>query len=51
MRTICRLGLHPQGLGAQLAMRTAHSRRAGLDPSDIDYINLHGTATPSNDTA
>jgi 3-oxoacyl-[acyl-carrier-protein] synthase I len=41
---------HPQGLGAQLAMRGA-LETAGLDPSDIDYINLHGTATPSNDTA
>jgi 3-oxoacyl-[acyl-carrier-protein] synthase-1 len=24
---------------------------AGLQPQDIDYVNLHGTATPSNDLA
>lgn len=41
---------HPEGLGAQIAMRNALTM-AGLEPSDIDYINLHGTATPSNDTA
>jgi len=39
---------HPQGLGAELAMRGA-LQRAGLEPSDIDYVNLHGTATPKND--
>ncbi len=41
---------HPQGLGAVAAMRAALSA-AGLEPGEIDYINLHGTATPSNDAA
>lgn len=41
---------HPQGLGAQLAIRGA-LETAGLAPGDIDYVNLHGTATPSNDAA
>lgn len=41
---------HPQGLGARLAMEAA-LRSAGLTPDDVDYINLHGTATPANDAA
>jgi 3-oxoacyl-[acyl-carrier-protein] synthase I len=41
---------HPEGLGARLAMAAAlHS--AGLAVTDIDYLNLHGTATASNDLA
>ena len=41
---------HPEGLGARLAMQAA-LQAAALQPGDIDYVNLHGTATPSNDAA
>ena len=41
---------HPDGLGARLAMERALIA-AGLTPRDIDYINLHGTATRAGDAA
>ena len=39
---------HPEGRGARLAMQAA-LERAQLAPGDIDYINLHGTASQKND--
>ncbi len=40
---------HPQGLGAKLAMNDALAR-SGIDAGDVGYLNLHGTATPANDS-
>jgi 3-oxoacyl-[acyl-carrier-protein] synthase-1 len=39
---------HPEGRGARAAMLKA-LETAALEPSDIQYLNLHGTGTPSND--
>jgi 3-oxoacyl-[acyl-carrier-protein] synthase II len=41
---------HPEGLGARNVMRLS-LEDAGLLPSDIDYINVHGTSTPLGDIA
>ena len=39
---------HPEGYGAKLVMRRA-LEDAGMKPTDIDYINVHGTSTPVGD--
>jgi 3-oxoacyl-[acyl-carrier-protein] synthase-1 len=41
---------HPEGIGARLAMERA-LEAAGLKAGDIDYVNLHATATPLGDAA
>ncbi len=41
---------HPEGLGAKLAMSAA-LEDAGMNPEDIDYINVHGTSTPVGDVS
>ena len=41
---------HPEGKGAMMSMREA-IRDAGIEPTDVDYINAHGTSTPLGDLA
>jgi 3-oxoacyl-[acyl-carrier-protein] synthase II len=41
---------HPEGLGAKNVMLAALDD-AGMQPSDLDYINTHGTSTPLGDVA
>lgn len=39
---------HPEGAGAARSMKNA-LEDAGLQPSDVDYVNTHGTSTPAGD--
>ncbi|AYM99258.1 beta-ketoacyl-ACP synthase II [Chryseobacterium sp. 3008163] len=41
---------HPEGIGASKAMQLA-LEEAKLNPSDLDYLNLHATSTPIGDIA
>ena len=41
---------HPEGLGATNVMRVT-LEDAGMNPDDVDYVNVHGTSTPLGDIA
>jgi len=41
---------HPEGLGARKVMENA-LKDGNIDPMEVDYINVHGTATPLGDIA
>ncbi len=41
---------HPEGLGATNVMKNA-LKDAKINPSDIDYVNVHGTSTPLGDVS
>jgi 3-oxoacyl-[acyl-carrier-protein] synthase II len=41
---------HPEGDGARLSMQMC-LRTGGLQPEDVDYLNMHGTSTPLGDVA
>ena len=37
---------HPDGLGPSLLLWELALDDAGMNPEDIDYVNVHGTSTP-----
>lgn len=39
---------HPEGLGARKAIKLALNE-AGIEASQVDYVNAHGTSTPANE--
>jgi len=41
---------HPEGLGAKLVMKNC-LKNAGIQPEEVDTVNMHGTSTPLGDVA